>query len=240
MQLEIVSHCWRYARLLTYQLSSLVLYPPEHIRVRVTVCCSAVDAATGDVLSFFSRRHVPGVEWNWLVLERRNLMRRAIGRNLAARQTVADWVWFTDCDMCFGHNALDELGRLLDETPYALLYPRRIRISRDHATGDEQIRRAGPVPRVIDVEPAEFTGHRFPRAIGPVQVVRADVAREHGYCDGTKWQRPAEQWQRCFEDVSFRKQMQTATGEHWQPVVVKNVYRIRHSEAGRDVTEIML
>ncbi|MCA9201579.1 MAG: hypothetical protein KDA59_00945, partial [Planctomycetales bacterium] len=37
LKLEVVSHCWKYAHFLAYQLSSLVLYPPKDLSVRMTV-----------------------------------------------------------------------------------------------------------------------------------------------------------------------------------------------------------
>src|SRR5690554_6264088 len=44
--LEIVSHCWRYANFLTYQLSSLVLFPPHEMRVTMTVYHAREDEKT--------------------------------------------------------------------------------------------------------------------------------------------------------------------------------------------------
>lgn len=240
MQLEIVTHCWKYSRLLTYQLSSLVLHPPAEISVRVTVFYCHEDTRTEEVLNYFSEMSVPRIEWNWRALRRRELMRRAIGRNYAARETTADWIWFTDCDMCFGSTALDGLGTVLSAIENPLVYPGRVRVTRDHALGDEQILRAGPPPRIVDIAPEEFVQQRFPRAIGPAQVVRGDVAREYGYCEGTRWQRPADRWQRCHEDVAFRKAMHRATNHLWQPVHVRNVFRIRHSQAGRNQPDVEL
>ena len=37
LDIEIVSHCWQYAHLLCYQLSSLVNHPPTRARVRMAV-----------------------------------------------------------------------------------------------------------------------------------------------------------------------------------------------------------
>ena len=33
LQIEIVSHCWQYSHLLVYQLSSLILHPPQDTRI---------------------------------------------------------------------------------------------------------------------------------------------------------------------------------------------------------------
>ena len=39
--------------------------------------------------------------------------RRGIGRNLAAKSTRADWIWFTDADIVFQEKCLDTLADLL-------------------------------------------------------------------------------------------------------------------------------
>jgi len=44
---------------------------------------------------------VPNVTWNWMPFEKESLFRRGIGRNQAALNTNAHWVWFTDCDLMF-------------------------------------------------------------------------------------------------------------------------------------------
>ena len=43
--LEIVSHCWRYASLLQYQLSSLILHPPKSA-IEMTVFTAPEDQRT--------------------------------------------------------------------------------------------------------------------------------------------------------------------------------------------------
>ncbi|MFP4540628.1 MAG: glycosyltransferase family A protein, partial [Opitutales bacterium] len=106
LHLEIVSHCWQYAHLQRYQLSSLVRFPPRDIEVTMTVYHSRQDEDTVRLLEEFGQRAVPGVSWNWRDLPPPSLFRRAIGRNEAARRTEADWIWFTDCDLLFRENCL--------------------------------------------------------------------------------------------------------------------------------------
>ena len=110
LDIEIVSHCWRYAHLLAYQLSSLVNFPPTKARVRMTVFHASEDEATRRMLEFFGGIPVPGVAWNWQVLTPPELFRRSIGRNRIARATTADWVWFTDCDIVFHRDCIDTLS----------------------------------------------------------------------------------------------------------------------------------
>src|SRR3954453_6873222 len=105
MDFEVVTHCVHYAKLLSFQLSSLVLHPPsEGHRVKYTLCYTAGDAATEAMVRFFDRSNVPGITWNWQNMRREALNRRTIGRNAAALATKADWVWFTDADYCFGRD----------------------------------------------------------------------------------------------------------------------------------------
>jgi hypothetical protein len=51
MNLEIVSHCWHYAPQLTYQLSSLVLFPPACTDVTMSVFYCEQDRATRTITS---------------------------------------------------------------------------------------------------------------------------------------------------------------------------------------------
>ena len=68
LALEIVSHCWRYAHFLNYQLSSLVKYPPQKIDVTMTVFFAEEDEKVKAVLDYFGPMDVPNVTWNWRVL----------------------------------------------------------------------------------------------------------------------------------------------------------------------------
>lgn len=239
MNLEIVTHCWRYSRLLTYQLSSLVLYPPAQTQVTMTVFYSREDEETVRVLDFFSRVQAKNVSWRWWPLETRSLMQRAIGRNLAALNTQADWVWFTDADVCFRENCLDELGMIVAEfpiAPHSLIYPRWMWVSRDPQTGDAAIGRLDEGPQIVDLDPVDFASAKCPRAIGPVQISYGPLVRETGYCPGRRFQRPASRWQRCFSDVAFRRRL----GTSGVSVELPHVYRIRHSQAGRETVDLRL
>jgi hypothetical protein len=113
LELEIVSHCWRYGHFLTYQLSSLVNHRTDKFDITMTVFHVADDEKVTPVLDYFGRMQVPGVTWNWHALPKEQLFRRSIGRNLAAKNTTADWIWFTDADILFHEGCLDTLADLL-------------------------------------------------------------------------------------------------------------------------------
>ncbi|NLY02129.1 MAG: glycosyltransferase family 2 protein [Rhodopirellula sp.] len=229
MDLQIVSHCWNYSRMLTYQLSSLVLRPPTELSVTMTVFHNEEDRRTCEVLKFFGAMEIPRVRWNWWNLDQPRLFRRAIGRNLAALENQADWVWFTDCDQIF-RGCLDPLARQLQDCEAILVYPREVGCS-DYQESDSPIlKRLDEGPEVIDINVADFRPVRHEKAIGALQIVRGDVARRMGYCkDIPKFMKPQPRWKRTFEDVAFRKSL----GTQGVPIDVPGLFRIEHRRKGR-------
>lgn len=232
MKFEIVSHCWNYARLLTYQLSSFVLHPPgsEH-ELRATVYFATCDQRTVDTLAFFSSIDKPtNVLWDFRAIEPSRLCKRAIGRNEAALATEADWVWFADCDMPIGDGAWDAIAKHAESVKQNLMYPRTVNVSVSHESGDKLIE-AVTEPAIIEVSRRDFGRRKYNRAIGGVQITRGDRAREIGYLpQSRRAQMPSRNWRRTYEDKTYRR----ALGTRGAPVNLPNVFRIRHSKRGRD------
>ncbi|TFH75690.1 glycosyltransferase [Gammaproteobacteria bacterium LSUCC0112] len=230
LQLEIVSHCWQYAHMLVYQLSSLVLFPPQQCTVTMTVFFGEEDTKTANLLAHFGAMQVPNVVWNWQCLPRQALFRRAIGRNIAARQSRADWVWFTDCDLLFRAGCLDGLAAALQGRRDALVFP-----SREYCTGllpyDAPILQPEMTnPVALDVDEQLFTRFERDRATGPLQITHGDVARAVGYCECLPYyQRPSDTWCKAYEDRAFRWLLRS----QGVPLDVPGVYRIRHVAKGR-------
>lgn len=230
LALEIVSHCWRYAHLLAYQLSSLVLAPPQRLTVRMTVYHADGDADTRAWLDHFGSLQVPNVTWNWVQLPREQLLRRAIGRNRAALASTADWVWFTDCDLVFHTGCLDALAAALAGRHDALVYPREERCTPMLPQDDVLLRAGGEGPRVVTIDPSRFESRRPGKATGPLQIVHGDVARRLGYCAALScFQSPSEHWRKTYEDRVFRWLL----GTEGTPLDIPGVYRIKHIEKGR-------
>jgi hypothetical protein len=228
LHVEVVSHCWRYAHLLVYQLSSLVRFPPRDVDVTMTVFHSPEDEPTVRLLEFFGATSVPHVRWNWQARPKQMLFRRAIGRNEAALASRADWVWFTDCDLMFRDGCLDELGRQLQGRRDALVYPRVERITELLTEDDPRLRQ--DAPRVVDIDDEAFTPREPGRATGPLQITHGDVARALGYCKPIAYyQQPAERWCKAHEDRAHRWLLET----QGTPLDVPGVYRIRHLVKGR-------
>lgn len=229
LSLEIVSHCWRYAHLQAYQLSSLVLQPPQDIDVTMTVFYAEEDQATQALLDFFIQQQVPNVTWNWQKLPAPNLFRRAIGRNQAALASKADWVWFTDCDLCFGVGALDALNTKLQGCQEPLVYPREERVT-CLLTDDSPMLTAAKKPTLVSIDECEFTSKQVTRATGPLQITHGDIARSMGYCEGvTSYLRAEPQWSKCHEDRIFRWLLNTPG----KALELPAIYRIRHATKGR-------
>lgn len=228
LHIEVVSHCWRYAHLLAYQLSSLVHFPPRDVDVTMTVFHAEEDAATGRLLAFFAAIPVPHVHWNWQALPKEQLFRRAIGRNRAALATRADWVWFTDCDLMFRAGCLDALGAALQGRRDALVYPRVERVTDLLTEDDPRLRHDAPA--LVDIDDTQFAPREPGRATGPLQITHGDVARALGYCAPIAYyQQPADAWCKAHEDRAHRWLLESPG----VPIDIPGVYRIRHVFKGR-------
>lgn len=228
-KLEIVSHCWNYAYLLVYQLSSIINYPPTKLTVTVTVFHAAEDADTVNLLEFIGRHAVPNVIWNWQQLPREQLFRRGIGRNRAALSTQADWVWMTDCDIIFHKGCLDSTADQLCGRTDILLFPRQERTT-EMLPDSNSLLIQGRACRIVDIESSIFNLHSRDRAKGAFQIIHGDVARAIGYCDGIRlYQTAAAHWCKCYEDRIFR----WLVGAPGVPLDIEGVYQIRHITKGR-------
>ena len=232
LKLEIVCHCWRYAHYLTYQLSSLVNYGTPKLDVTMTVFHAAEDEAVVEVLRYFEQFELEGVRWNWQQLPREQLFRRSIGRNLAAKRTEADWIWFTDCDILFHEGCLEGLADALQHRDDPLVFPRYGLGTALLAEDDPILVKGRAGPAVLDIPLDQFVPYGGPRskAKGPYQITHGDVARACGYCETIGlYQKPAERWRKTYEDRAFRWLM----GTHGTALDVPGACQIRHVAKGR-------
>lgn len=237
MKIEIVTHCYsgalpQFATFLRYQISSLLLHAPL-TQVQLTVCYTSSDVATRQAIAWGLQRSRGLLDLLPIDMLPARLYRRSIGRNLAARATTADLVWFADVDHYFGAGCLDALARCWQgfvEKPL-MVWPRWIQISRNHEVGDRQWNEA-PQGKLLDVRADEFIPKRYQRAIGGVQIVSGDYCRSIGYLAGhSKYQKPRDD-DRPFgdfrDDVVFRKQISLAG--RVEPIELPGLYRLRHSQ----------
>lgn len=233
MSVEIVSHCWNYSRALVFQLSSLLLYPPQKVHVTISVFYAKVDCNTVQVLDFFSRQVFPhSVTIQPWALAPTLVTRRMTGRNLAALATQAEWVWFTDVDYVFREHCLDSFAALQPSEDQPLVFPRITKISSSHEIGDRELARVAAFDQLLDISPDNYVPKRNDRAIGGIQIVRGDVARRLGYCKSSRYQGvPSTTWVPNYDDVWFRRTLKTRGA----PFDMPQLYRIRHSTRGGDL-----
>lgn len=234
MSIHIVTHCWavdlpQFAKFLQYQLSSLVLYPPEveHL-IEVRYCPD--DRATADVVNFFAIELGSRIGLSPMQPPER-LFRRAIGRNEAALSSHTELVWHTDCDYLFGPGCLDGLWRSWNGlTEFAsMVYPMQILTMASHADGD-LVAENGMI-RVANIPFDLFIPQRVKKAFGGLQIVPGSLARRYGYLDGhKKYQQPlSKPFENFHDDVAYRKRM-LEIGPIL-PVDVPNLYRLRHTKS---------
>lgn len=236
--IELVTHCWardleQYAYHLAAKIWSLDREVGPSQDVTLCVCHSLEDPLTREVLDWFTG-DVSRFRIRTIDLPPARLGRRAIGRNLAAKSSEADVVWFDDVDQMYRNGILYRLAELQWPDGATMIFPREIRIHKDHATGDAW---TGYVKRswrlgVSAVVEGDFVPKQYNRAIGGVQIVRGDFTREYGYLDGDeKWQRPTDgKFATCGCDLAYRR----FCGSKGRIVGVDlpGVYRIRHTIAG--------
>ena len=234
MKLEIVVHCWRYSRVLAYQLSSLVLFPVKGVKVSVHVFYDKDDELTVNMLRYFAERHphVFDLHRTWQPVER--LKARCHGRNIAAHETDADVVWFTDADYIFREGCLDALSNIPIEDG-RLYFPRRVYLQNSKRMGaDAALKVTGP--GLFSIDEDQYHRKKFAIPYGGLQIVSGNTARAVGYCDPNnarghevkcrKVQAPVyDNTFHCPGDVVFRRIMKHPDGSI--PIELPNLYRIR-------------
>jgi hypothetical protein len=226
--IEIVSHCWQYSHLLAMQISSLLRHPPAQLHVIYTVFYSQEDTATRALLIKTQAIEHTNITWHWQPRPKEYLFRRAIGRNQAALNTHADWIWFTDCDLLFGPQCFDSLMPLLQNNVNPLVFPEFEHRS-PALTKDDVLLQPKPFPCTA-FPFNRFIATRMTRATGPLQIVHGDVARRQGYCHSVYiYQKPAHHWCKANEDRVFRWLL----GSEGTALPIQDVYRIQHQEKGR-------
>lgn len=228
LHIEIVSHCWQYSQFLSHQLDSITRFSPSTGMLTFTLFYSLEDHVTVALVAKYQAMTLERVKWNFQALDTPKLLRRAIGRNQAAKQTKADWIWFTDCDVLFLDNCLDSLNQALQNRNDVLVFPEQLKATCLLKSDNQLLQHACDSAQTI--KKTEFKHRHFKKATGPIQIVHGDVAREVGYCDSlTVYQQPQDRWVKTYEDRAFRWLL----GTHGTPIELENLYLIRHEDKGR-------
>lgn len=225
--IEIISHCFgpKYASLLNYHLSSLVLNETKKTTIVATVIYITEDHATEIVLKYFSKIERPWIRWNFIPMAAEMVYQRPIGRNITARLTSADIVWFADCDHVFGDNCLDALYPFPGDGIY---YPSMLSVcERRHTICaiNTVIKCEVVTPNILNIDQTQFTPISIRRAIGGLQIVSGDTARKCGYLpNDEKWQRPLKKYSRDDGSAFWRDQL-IASGVAHEKFTLPNLYR---------------
>jgi len=235
--IRIVSHCYadkyvHFAWALKLQAMSLLQFPCE-CEVRWTVCWTESDENTSWVMDWAAERfrkldrplfidHIPlPKEWLW---------RRAIGRHRATLFGRDGLLWFTDCDYLFGEDCLSTLARMEWPEGASVAFPSKVLISETHEQGDQLLCQAWHVDK-LPLDEFTFVPHYYSKAIGGVQIVRAEDAWHRGYVEQGKgkWHRPVKQpFPNFRDDIVFRQEW--SRYGRIVPITLPNLYRVRHTK----------
>lgn len=212
------------------QIDSAFRFAKDEIDVKFTAFLCRDDDLTLDVLWKMKR---PNLEVHTMSLP--ELLRRSIGRNIAALGSAADVLWFADCDYIFLNGCLATAHAACLESDQPMVHPDYVNINKTHDLGDKLIESLDLSDSLNNcselLNPDDFYLRKEKKAIGGIQIVKGDWCREHGYLNDTKWMEPADPtkgWS-FADDIAFRK----AVGGS-KPVDILNLYRIRHTFSGRD------
>jgi len=230
---EIIIHCYsidrpEYWRALCYQLSSLVTQP-SGMKVVATVFYHPEDVMVMRVLWLFRELTNDRFFLYEAPLKREYLFRRAIGRNLTAKNTDARYVWFADCDYFVTGDFLHRMAtHMFDDHLY---FPLETRWTVDRKEGEAMLAVLDD-PQFIEnpVEMGQFEPKTEDRAIGGIQFVQAHVARR-GYLDETKWVEPQNEEEIAKPFYNFRDDIKYRTMNNFgygTPIDAPGLYRIRH------------
>ena len=238
VDVQLITHCWKYSKALAYQMSGLVLDPPKS-EVQLTVFFNDEDQDTVNTIRTLYPHLPVNVHLDARSLPKPQLFRRAIGRNIACLESPArTWTLCTDSDYIWSGTAIDEIAGTVVEPQTALIFPGTYWKQLSHALGDEYLARQA-TPQVLGLDHRDFEESSIDKAIGGIQLVRADVARKHGYLSHTKWMEPhtGPRFACCRCDRAYRGWIKDL-GYDIKSVPGCMPYRIRHTKNGREVTEV--
>jgi hypothetical protein len=238
---EVITHAYaaylpQYAGFLRYQLASLLNCPPVscHVRLMLAVASEREDplvwAAINDGMDEAERMEKSGVSVPQIVacvLPKPLLFRRSIFRHKRCEQTDADVLYFADVDYAFGPGCLENVA-FYCKPHDSLCFPETYWIHKDHATGDAAWQNATGLP---GINPMDFIERSSHTAIGGMQIIGSEKAREIGYLPRSKWQEPVMDTSKPFadfrDDVTWRRHNFADGG---RPIAVPNLYRLRHTK----------
>lgn len=234
--IEIISHVYAeefpaFASLMTAQVSSLFLWPPN-CPVLYTVVGTPSDTVTFDALRRLQEKLTMQHSFalRWVPVDKPSLFRRGVMRNLAFKNALSDLVWAADADYLFGPGCLEALAGMDFK---GLVFPQNAMIHKSHATGDAEIARIVP-GEIFKPDLSLFEPWSCKVAIGGLQIVPRELANK-GYLDGTKWSQPEPGATRFLDTKEDKKYRESVGGS--TPISLPNLYRLRHSDSAFESKE---
>jgi hypothetical protein len=193
----------------------------------MTVISITGDSDVECVLDYFHKIRLPWITWNFISMSADLVYQRPIGRNIAAKASKADVIWFTDCDYVFGNDSLDALCQFPDDN--GIYCPEIVwRRDKQHRTQkvlsnviNAIIKDNRIIPQVIDIDRSYFVKAPMEKAVGGVQIVSGNTARKIGYLpEYPEWQKPLKEYNRD-DGSAFWRQRFKKLGK----LNIPNIYR---------------
>lgn len=234
IKLEICIHCHNYQHRLCWMLSSILQQKgdiPELI-VSISYLPKSGDPNTEEVISFFKDQ---GLKIIPLELEEGQQQNRAIPRNIRAKQTMADWILFADCDMVYDELFFEDIKKQLQTDKYK--NETRVIGADRHSLNiafcikyfEEDVKdypcEIENVSSLVSNWPVRWVhGKRI--AAGNFQLANVNAIREKG---GIYSGRQRDFWRRTKSDRQFRVHMGGRVS-----MDVKPQYHLNHDRGGPD------
>lgn len=235
MKLEICIHCYNYQKRLCWMLSSILQQKgniPE-LLVSISYLPNTGNPNTENVISFYKDK---GLNIISVPLEAGQESNRSIPRNIRAKETIADWILFADCDLVYDPFFFEDLKSKLESDEFKDV---KIVMGADRHSLDinfcvkyfeEDIR---IYPCVID-NVSEIP-EKWPKfyisgakiAAGYFQLANVNAIKEKG---GIYSRKKKDVWRATVSDRRFRIHMGGR-----MPIPVKPMYHLNHDRLGPEI-----
>jgi hypothetical protein len=235
LTIEIMIHCFRYQRRLTWMLSSILQQKGDVPNIIVNVSHTNNDGTptTSEVCKFFRENGLNIVE---TLVDEKHVSNRAYARNIQATQTTADWILFADSDMVYSELFFDDLQKRLK----TILKDVQLVMGADRHSLDDQfcikyfeedIRK---YPCIVEDVAKITSGFKIKWkcgsgiAPGNFQLISGKVLKEK--CKGKITDRPGDHWRRTKGDRALRVRVGGRVG-----IVTKEQYHLNHDRGGPEI-----
>ena len=112
LNLEIMIHCYKYQRRLTWMLSSILQQEGDipNILINISHTDNDGEPTTEEVCKFFREK---GLDIKETLVTQEDVKNRGKARNTQTKESQADYILYADCDMAYCKDFFDDLHRQL-------------------------------------------------------------------------------------------------------------------------------